>query len=235
MDMSVAFVANLQASKRVKPGNRALDLPTRFAQSAAIGRANFCEQGRDATFAQALPMWLGAVAPVALNDLRLVQGMPPFAPDVWNDLDQCVEMRNVVTVAPLRMTASGMPCASTMRWCLLPSLRRSVGFGPVFFPPAWRELTSCRRWHALNLFRPGGAVRPAPFRGYVAIHRPSAMRRAVPSRPCLSRSPFLAAAGSTQCPSAARTRCQSARLGLVSVCGPHTGNCAVLAREEAVR
>ncbi|SDE52632.1 hypothetical protein SAMN05421548_1693, partial [Paraburkholderia lycopersici] len=33
--------------------------------------------------------------------------------------------------APVRMTASGMPCASTMRWCLLPSLRRSVGFGPV--------------------------------------------------------------------------------------------------------
>ncbi|ALX44668.1 hypothetical protein AQ610_19230 (plasmid) [Burkholderia humptydooensis] len=34
--------------------------------------------------------------------------------------------------AAVRMTASGMPCASTMRWCLLPSLRRSVGFGPVF-------------------------------------------------------------------------------------------------------
>src|SRR5580698_6309235 len=96
--MSVAFIANFQASKRVKPGNRALDLPTRFAESAAMGRANFCEHGRDATFAQALPMWLGTVAPVALNDLRLVQGTSPFAPDRWNGLDQCIELRNVVAV-----------------------------------------------------------------------------------------------------------------------------------------
>jgi hypothetical protein len=62
--MSVAFISNLQASKRVKPGNRALDLPTRFAESAAMGRANVWEEGRDATFAQALTMWFGTVAPV---------------------------------------------------------------------------------------------------------------------------------------------------------------------------
>ena len=98
MDMSIAFIANFQASKRVKPGNRALDLPTRFAESAARGRANFCEQERDATFTQALPMWLGTVAPVALNDLRLVQRTSPFAPDMWNGLHQCIELGNVVAV-----------------------------------------------------------------------------------------------------------------------------------------
>src|ERR1700729_4056209 len=94
--MSIAFIANFQASKRVKPGNRALDLPSRFAESAAMGRANFCEQGRDATFTQALPMWLGTVAPVALNDLRLVQRTSPFAPDRWNGLDPGTEPRNGV-------------------------------------------------------------------------------------------------------------------------------------------
>ena len=72
MDMSVTFIANLQASKRVKPCNRALDLPTRCAKSAAMERADFCEHWRDATFAQALPMWLGTVATVALNNVRLV-------------------------------------------------------------------------------------------------------------------------------------------------------------------
>jgi hypothetical protein len=77
--MRVAFIANFQASKRVKPGNRALDLPTRFGQSAAMGRASFREQGSDATVAQALPMWLGTVAPVTLNDLRLVQRTAPIA------------------------------------------------------------------------------------------------------------------------------------------------------------
>ena len=98
MDMSVAFVANLQASKRVKPGNRAFDRPTRFAEPAAMGRTDLCEQGRDATFVQGLPMWLGTVAPIALNDLRLVHGTPPFAPDVRNGLDQCIKLRNVMTI-----------------------------------------------------------------------------------------------------------------------------------------
>ncbi len=133
MDMSVAFIANLQASKRVKPGNRALDLPTCFAESAAMGRANFCEQGRDATFAQALPMWLGTVAPVALNDLRLVQGTPPFAPDMWNGLDQRIELGNVVAVCAGQDDRERDALRVAMRWCLLPSLRRSVGFGPFFF------------------------------------------------------------------------------------------------------
>jgi hypothetical protein len=41
VDMSITFVANLQASKRVKPGDRALNWPTRFTQSAAMGRADF--------------------------------------------------------------------------------------------------------------------------------------------------------------------------------------------------
>ncbi|KVD73541.1 hypothetical protein WI89_11690 [Burkholderia ubonensis] len=35
--------------------------------------------------------------------------------------------------AAVKMTVSGMPCVSMMRWCLLLSLRRPVGFVP-FFP-----------------------------------------------------------------------------------------------------
>jgi hypothetical protein len=36
--------------------------------------------------------------------------------------------------APVRIAFNGVPAASTMRWCLLPVLRRSVGLGPVFSP-----------------------------------------------------------------------------------------------------
>jgi hypothetical protein len=35
-------------------------------------------------------------------------------------------------------TARGMPLRSTSSWYLLPGLPRSVGFGPVSSPPAWR-------------------------------------------------------------------------------------------------
>lgn len=98
MDMSMAFVANLQASKRVKPGNRTFDWPTRFAKPAAMGRPDFCKHRCDAARSQALPMWLGTVAPVTLNDSRFVQGASPLASNVRNGLDQCVELGNVVTI-----------------------------------------------------------------------------------------------------------------------------------------
>jgi hypothetical protein len=35
---------------------------------------------------------------------------------------------------PVRVTASGMPCASTIRWCLLPVLPGPAGDGPVVGP-----------------------------------------------------------------------------------------------------
>jgi hypothetical protein len=98
MDMGVTFVANLQASKRVKPCNRTLDWPARFAETASMGRANFCEQRRDAAFSQTLPMWFGTIAPVALNDLWSMQGAPPLTSDVRNGLNQRIELGNVVAV-----------------------------------------------------------------------------------------------------------------------------------------
>ena len=56
-----------------------------------------------------------------------------------------------------------MPCASVRMWCLLPGRRRSVGFGPVFFPRPRRESRSCRQWHARNLTGRLHATSPAAF------------------------------------------------------------------------
>jgi hypothetical protein len=100
VDMSIAFVANLQASKRVKPGYRALYWPTRFTQSAAMRRADFSKQRLDAAFAQASPMWFGAIASVALNCSRLVQGATALTSYRWNGLDQCFELSDVMAVRP---------------------------------------------------------------------------------------------------------------------------------------
>src|SRR4029450_8233467 len=38
-------------------------------------------------------------------------------------------------LAPVTRQASGVPLASVIKLCLLPSLRRSTGLGPVFSPP----------------------------------------------------------------------------------------------------
>ena len=100
MHMSITFVANLQASKRVKPCNRALDWPTRFAQTTAMGRANPGEHRRDAALSQTLSMRFRTVASVTLNDLRFMQWASPLASNVWNGIDECIKLGDVVTVRP---------------------------------------------------------------------------------------------------------------------------------------
>ncbi len=109
--MSVAFVANLQASKRVKPSNRALDWPTRFAEVTSVGRTDFCEHRRDAAVFQTLSMEFRAVAPVALNDLRSMQGASPLATNVRNSLDQLSTSARDKSIPPRRRNS-----ASSVSW-----------------------------------------------------------------------------------------------------------------------
>lgn len=132
MHVCVPFVANLEPSKCMKPSQGTFDEPARFTEATAMRRADFGKQGRDAAFAQTLPVRLGTVASVTLNNFRFAQRTSAFSRMggiASTSASSCVMS---LQFAAVKMTASGMPCASTMRWCLLPSLRRSVGFGPVF-------------------------------------------------------------------------------------------------------
>jgi hypothetical protein len=220
VNMVIALVTNLEPSKRVKPGNGTLDWPTGLAQPTAMLRADFCEQWRDASLAQALPMGFGTVAPVAVNDLRLVQGTAPLAPDVGNGIDERIKLGNVVPVRRAQDDRERDALRVDDDVVFAAELAPVRGIRAVFFPSARRESTSCRRAHARNRFRHGDEARSTAFRGCVARHLFPATRRAVASKLCLNHIPFLAAGGSTQCPSATRTRCRSAPLGRVSVCGP---------------
>ena len=98
MDMGISFVSNFQAPEGVEPSNRALHDPARFAESTAVRRADLGKHGRDAALAQALSVWLGTVAPVALDNLRLAQRAAVLSANGRNRLDQRIELRDVVAV-----------------------------------------------------------------------------------------------------------------------------------------
>jgi hypothetical protein len=235
MDMGITFVANLQASERVKPCNRAPDWPTRFAQATAMGRANLCKCRRDAAFSQTLAVRLRAVAPVALNDSRLMQRTSPIAATVWNGIDECIKLSEVVTVRPSQDDRERDTFRVDDEVVFAAELASVRWIRAGFFPPAWCESTSCPQALVTSRFRHDDAVRPARFRGCVARLLLPAMPRAFASRQCPNRIPSLAVAGSTQCPSAARIRYRLERLGSVSVFDRHIGDCAVLAQAAAVR
>jgi hypothetical protein len=98
VNVGISFIAHLQASERMKPSNRTLDDPARLAQPATMGRAEFGEQGCNAALAQALPVWLGTVATVTLNNFRLAQRTPTLSANGRNRLDQHVELGDVVPI-----------------------------------------------------------------------------------------------------------------------------------------
>jgi len=121
-------------------------------------------------------------------------------------------------LASVRITLKGTPPVSTRRWCLLPTLRRSVGFGPVFFPHAR---------HAPTNYRPPRETSPACLPHEGARAAPGA---ACPTRPplaigatdasnsCQNRSLSPEEGFPKQCPFTEQTRCQSVPCGHPGAC-----------------
>lgn len=62
-------------------------------------------------------------------------------------------------LAPVIVRPSGVPRASTTRWRLVPSLLRSVGFGPVAEPLFWPGLTRLSRLARLPSICPAACTR----------------------------------------------------------------------------
>ena len=73
MDTRTAFVADVQPAVAVEPRQRAFDDPARAAEPAPMGRPTFGELRANATSVELIPMGLGIVAPVTLEQ-------PGFAP-----------------------------------------------------------------------------------------------------------------------------------------------------------
>jgi len=164
-----------------------------------------------------------------------MQGAPALASDIWNCLDECIELGDVMSIRCTQDDRERDALRVDDEVVFAAELAPVRGIRAGFFPPAWRESMNCPRALATNRFRRDGVVRPAAFRGCVARHLLPAMRRAVASRLCLSRSPSPAAGDSTRCLSAVRTRCPSVQHGRVLACAPHIADCEVLAQAKVVR
>lgn len=69
------------------------------------------------------------------HPLGRCSGLPRFGGTAWiSGISWVTSLR----LPPVVIAASRMPCASTVRWCLLPALPRSTGDGPVASPPSAR-------------------------------------------------------------------------------------------------
>lgn len=83
---------------------------------------------------QGLSMLLTVVPALGLHAHGFVKRQSALASNGSDAFEQRHELRDIVALALGTSTLTGTRCVSTRRWCLLPALRRSVGFGPVFSP-----------------------------------------------------------------------------------------------------
>jgi hypothetical protein len=197
MDAVVAFIANGEATKPVEPGERALYDPAEHAKAAAVGRAATAKDRNNAAGGEAITMWLRIVATVALQDVGPSARPPAASANGGQVRDQGVEVGDVVDVRRVTCATSGTPRASVTMWCLDPALRRSVGFGPVFFPRASRGPTRCPPPSSAGRAVPVGAARRGGSHASDARRRPFPTPPSVASTCCLSRIPFQAVTSAT--------------------------------------
>ena len=124
-------------------------------------------------------------------------------------------------LAPVSWMARGTPRPSQIRWRLLPSLARSVGFGPVCSPQKLPGSNYRPRRPATNQSPRSAPASPAKRSGSVARCLPLASHVTAASRSCLNHSQVPVATSPTVCRCGARTECPTDKRGLVSgVCHP---------------
>jgi hypothetical protein len=129
---------------------------------------------------------------------------------------------------PVSVTASGMPCASVIRWCLEPGPARSTGFGPVLGHPSPPARANCPPLPATNPAPRPRSARPAAPHAAAATPRPATSRAAAARRSSPSRTPAPAATTPTGCRCRARTRSRTGE--------PPSGclaRCMALARRQS--
>lgn len=135
MGLGRSLVAYAQTPILSKPGKRSFDYPALAAEAGAVGSHSFCDQRPDLLAAECLPMRFRVVAAVGEQHAGRLRGLPTTPRIGGIASTSGSSWVTSCALAPVSRQASGMPLASVIRWCLLPSLRRSTGLGPVFSPP----------------------------------------------------------------------------------------------------
>ncbi len=135
MDVGAAVVADEQPLEVVEPGEGALDDPAVAAQPGAVLGLAACDFGPDPSLAQLPAVLVVVVAAVSRNPVGPSAGAADPTVHRRDRIDERDQLGDVVAVASRDLQASGIPVASTKRWCFEPFLALSTGLGPVSEPP----------------------------------------------------------------------------------------------------
>ena len=219
----------------MKPGQRTFDHPSRTTEPTAVGRAALRELTVDPAALQGIAMRLRVVAPIALNQVWLVDRTTGTAAQ-WRDrVDQRQQLGDVVAVGGGQQRRQRNAARFGENVVLRPRLTAIGWVRSSFFPPRSARTealsTSARvrsnwpRWRN-SASRTACNRRQTPARCHRTI---------VASRYCPSHTPFLSGAFATAARSAIRTGCRSTRPDRAREAGPWSSSGVVAAAGGAAR
>jgi hypothetical protein len=129
--IGASFVAGAESFELVQPGEGALDNPAHLAQSGTGGDAASGDQRFDAALPQQTAVLFEVVAPVGVQAPGLAAGTSAQSPDRRNGVSGGRSWITSCRLPPVSVTASGVPCRSTIRWRFEPRRARSTGEEPT--------------------------------------------------------------------------------------------------------
>jgi hypothetical protein len=191
-DVEPALVADGEPAETGEPRQRPLDDPAVAAEPLGTVHPAPRDARDDAPLATGAAAAGVIVAFVGVQLARALARPTGALPDRRHGIEQGLEHQTVVHVRGAeqereRDAASIDDPASTITWRLVPSLPRSVGFGPVSSPPFSPGRRRCRASSGRS--RPRSHGRAGRGEPGAAVRRPSrpASRAAGASRSCRSR------------------------------------------------
>jgi hypothetical protein len=129
------FVAQIESTKSVQPGERAFDDPAGAAQPAAVRPPAFRELTGDPAPRQCVAMRLRVIPAVALHEAWLPQRPAGTAAQGWNAVDQWQQLGHVVPVRRREARDDRNPVRVGKNMMFRPGLTAIGRVRSSFFPP----------------------------------------------------------------------------------------------------
>jgi hypothetical protein len=98
MDPGKSFVAHSKTMKIMEPRMSPLDYPSIFSEATAMLGSAPRKNGLDTTIAQFLPVYIGVVSAISVEDLRLFQSATANTADGWNRLNERQQLCDVIAI-----------------------------------------------------------------------------------------------------------------------------------------
>jgi hypothetical protein len=170
MDLVVAVVADEELLEVAQSGEGALDDPAGAAELGAVLGLVACDLRRDPAPAELAPVLVVVIPPISGDALRPAARPADLTAHRGNALKERDELGvTSLRLPPVTVQASGMPVASTRRWCLEPAWLDQPGSAPSRCPPTfslvrgWSQLPRATTpAHRRRAGPPTGACAAAP-------------------------------------------------------------------------